>query len=175
MDDIAELLTDYTQFLHRYCYLDADYCMKAPSPVLEFLNKNYKQIRKYIAKEERQKHCAIGKNKTLPSILLDDNGNPTKEWLKFVKNYKPDDNLPILKFVETVLPRGWWASDWGIKIYEENGKHKLELHTGGWSGNEEVIKALISNIWLISFPMRYVKWETGGHYYFEICKEGDTK
>jgi len=36
--------------------------MKAPSPILEFLNKNYKQIYKYIAKEERQKHCAIGKN-----------------------------------------------------------------------------------------------------------------
>jgi len=58
IDDIAELLTDYTQFLHRHCYLDADYCMRAPSPILEFLNKNYRQIYKYIAKEERQKHCA---------------------------------------------------------------------------------------------------------------------
>ena len=55
MDDIAELLTDYTQFLHRHCYLDADYCMKASSPVLEFLNKNYKQICKYIAKKENKK------------------------------------------------------------------------------------------------------------------------
>ena len=65
IDDIAELLTDYTQFLYEHCYLDADYCMKAPSPVLEFLNKNYRQIYKYVAKEERQKHCAIDKNKIL--------------------------------------------------------------------------------------------------------------
>jgi len=52
IDDIAELLTDYTQYLHRHCYLDADYCMKAPSPILEFLNKNYRQIYKYVVNRE---------------------------------------------------------------------------------------------------------------------------
>ena len=105
----------------------------------------------------------------LPDVLLDDEGYPTTEWLQYIKSYKPDESLPLLTFVEMVLVDGWYMSDWGFKLHKKyKGKRKLELHTGGWSGNEETIAAIKSNMWLTHFQMRYVMWKTGGHYYFEL-------
>lgn len=108
-------------------------------------------------------------NTLLPAVLLDDEGYPTEEWLNYIKNYKPDESLPLLTFVEKILVDGWYMSDCGFKLYKRyKGKRKLELHTGGWSGNEETIAAIKSNMWLTHFQMRYVMWRTGGHYYFEL-------
>lgn len=104
----------------------------------------------------------------LPTVLLDNEGYPTDEWLQYIKNYKPDESLPLLRFVE-IIQDGWWMSDWGFKLHRKyKGKRKLELHTGGWSGNEEIISAIKSNMWLTQFHMRCVMWRTGGHYYFEL-------
>jgi len=106
---------------------------------------------------------------SLPEKLLDLEGYPTEDWIEYIKNYKPDESLPLIRFVDSVLIDGWWMSDWGFKLHKKyKGKRKLELHTGGWSGNEEVIEAIISNIYLTNCYMRYVMWRTGGHYYFEI-------
>lgn len=105
----------------------------------------------------------------LPIRLLDNSGYPTKEWLQYIKNYKPDESLPLMRFVDSVLIDGWWMPCWGFKLHKKyKGKRKFELHTGGWSGNEEIIEAIISNIYLTHFQMRYIMWRTGGHYYFEI-------
>jgi len=105
----------------------------------------------------------------LPAVLLDDEGYPTDEWLQCLKTYKPDESLPLLTFVKTILVDGWYMSDWGFKLGKKyKGKHKLELHTGGWSGNENTIEAIKSNMWLTHFQMRYVMWRAGGHYYFEL-------
>ena len=105
----------------------------------------------------------------LPKEVMDDGGYPTQEFLDFVKQYEPDDSLPLVTFVEKVLVDAWWSSDWGFKLHRKyRGIRKLELHTGGWSGNEETIGAITSNIYLTHFKMKYVMWRTGGHYYFEI-------
>lgn len=105
----------------------------------------------------------------LPATLLDEEGYPTWEWIHYLKTYKPDASLPLLIFVRTILVNGWHMSNWGFKLGKKyKGKYKLELHTGGWSGNEEVIDALKSNMWLTHHQMRYVMWRSGGHYYFEI-------
>jgi len=42
---------------------------------------------------------------------------------------------------------------------------KLELHTGGWSGNEDIIEALKKSYFWIFYWEKSVK---GGHYYFTI-------
>ena len=105
----------------------------------------------------------------LPVVLLDDENYPKEEWLQYIKSYKPDESLPLITFVEMVLVDGWYMSNWGFKLHKKyKGKRKLELHTGGWSGNEETITAIKSNMWLTHFQMRYVMWRTGGHYYFEL-------
>lgn len=105
--------------------------------------------------------------KRIPDILLDNEGYPIDEFLKFIKYYTPE-RMPILNFIE-ILCDGWYFGDWGYKLHRKYaGKRKFELHTGGWSGNEATIEAVLSNIYLTHFTMRYVKWFTGGHYYFEI-------
>lgn len=96
--------------------------------------------------------------------LLDVHGYPTEEWIDFIGKYTPDESLPLLKFLE-LLSEGWAMT--GFVLHRKyKGKRKLELHTGGWSGNEEIISAILANVELTQ--MRYVMWKTGGHHYFEI-------
>lgn len=98
---------------------------------------------------------------------LDNEGYPTDEFLEFIRNYEPNQ-MPIMDFVN-ILAEGWYFDNWGFKLKRKyRGIRKLELHTGGWSGNEDTICAITSNIYLTHFKMRYVKWYTGGHHYFEI-------
>jgi len=107
---------------------------------------------------------------TIPEILLDSNDNPTEEWLEFIRNYHPSEELPLLKFVTEVLPKGWYLAEWGVIIHRKyRGVIRLELHTGGFSGNEEVIREILSNKHFTHFKMEYVQWKTGGHHYFEIA------
>lgn len=103
----------------------------------------------------------------IPTILLNEEGYPTQEYLNFIKNYHPE-KISIKTFVETIS-KGWNHRDWGFKLGRKyKGIRKLELHTGGWSGNEDVIEAIIENIYLTHFSMKYKMWRTGGHYYFEV-------
>jgi len=104
----------------------------------------------------------------MPEKLLDDMGYPTDEYLKFIWEYT-HETMPIMEFVKDVLCPGWHFNYWGFKLGRKyKGIRKLELHTGGWSGNESTINEIVGNIWLTHFEMKYVSWRTGGHYYFEI-------
>lgn len=103
----------------------------------------------------------------IPEDLLDEEGYPTNEWLNFLIDYEPDV-MPILDLIE-LIKQSWHFGDWGYKIDKnEDGTTTLELHTGGWSGNEDIISAIKSNVYLTQFQLKYVMWKTGGHYYFEI-------
>lgn len=102
-------------------------------------------------------------------VFLDEHGYPTDEWLNFIKSFVPTKEITIMDFVTKYLKNGWWESDWGFVLRKKyKGKRKLELHTGGWSGNSEIIDVLINNMYLTHFKMNYVMWRSGGHYYFEI-------
>lgn len=93
----------------------------------------------------------------LPERLLDEDGYPTQDWLDFIREYKPDKSLPIMSFIQGMLIDGWWMPEWGFRLHRQYaGKRKLELHTGGWSGNEEVIREIKSNIWLTHGEMQHV-------------------
>lgn len=65
-----------------------------------------------------------------------------------------------------------------IQLIQDNWKYEefgyftlkgktLELHTGGWSGNEDIIDALKKTDFWIAY---WIKTERGGHYYFELKK-----
>ena len=107
----------------------------------------------------------------IPEYLLDEDGYPTDEYLEFIKNYT-NETMPIMDFVLKVLKVGWYFSDYGFILGRKyRGIRKLELHTCGWSGNEEIIWTIKRNMYLIHFQMRYVSWRTGGHFYFEVESE----
>ena len=58
-----------------------------------------------------------------------------------------------------------WCSDYGtIKIKNRN----LELHTGGYSDNEDVINSLHANYFF--WALCWEKSVRGGHYYFKFAK-----
>jgi hypothetical protein len=96
---------------------------------------------------------------------LDNDGYPTDEFLEYVKKFEPEN---IWEFIET-LRSGWWMDDWGFILHRKyKGYRKLELHTGGWSGNEDTINALHESFF---FNFYWRKTYVGGHYYFKIpCK-----
>jgi len=70
---------------------------------------------------------------------------PTKRDLKAIEEWKCSDGeaelLKLLSFIESI----WEYAD--IGFFRLTGKKilKLQLHTGGWSGNEEIIGALKNN------------------------------
>ena len=65
------------------------------------------------------------------------------------------------------LENEWWGArgshDEPMGFIQEG--NKLELHTWGWSGNEDIIIALQMNK---AFWKFLKKEEAGGHYYFEL-------
>ena len=100
---------------------------------------------------------------------MDNEGYPTEEYLTFIRHYVPSEELPLMDFIQRYLIGGWHYRNWGVRLGRRyRGKRKLILHTGGWSGNEEIIREVLVNFYLTHGKMRYVMWKTGGHYYFEI-------
>jgi hypothetical protein len=49
--------------------------------------------------------------------------------------------------------------------YYKKGRKYVYFSTGGWSENEELISELEQEL---CFKVLLVKWETGGHYTFQI-------
>lgn len=97
-----------------------------------------------------------------PQEPLDEDGYPTDEALEFIESYDitKDDPNGLIKFIEDI----WYFGDWGFK----RDGDKLELHTGGWSGNESIIYSLQKNFFWTLF------WDTsqrGGHYFFYWFKQ----
>lgn len=101
---------------------------------------------------------------------LDSEGYPTEDFLNFLKGYKGE--RPIGEVVQIILNN--WYYDWYQLEDVEDGKRTLQLHTGGWSGNEDIISSILSNHWLTHGKMKYVQWNRGGHYRFEIKWEDEN-
>ena len=89
---------------------------------------------------------------------------PTKEELETIRNWDlhKDKVEDLLEYIKEI----WWCPDWGFIL---SGKRvlKLELHTGGWLGNEDIIAVLEKTLF---FAMYWEKSVRGGHHYFTIKK-----
>jgi hypothetical protein len=87
------------------------------------------------------------------------NSYPTDEELKTIKEFDLTKKTikELLDYIEPI----WEYGDWGFK----RTKHRLELHTGGWSGNEDIIFALRQNY--LFWSMYWVSHRRGGHFVFD--------
>lgn len=85
---------------------------------------------------------------------------PTEEELELVKNWPHTDFEGLMERVESL----WWMSEWGFK----KTQRRYYLSTGGWSGNEDIIRALKENT--MFWMMCWVQSRRGGHYVFEVRK-----
>lgn len=92
----------------------------------------------------------------------------TKKDLQQLSGWDVFDAHNLIKRIKEMwVNQSYIKESWGIdRVWHKNPVLIFELHTGGWSGNEEIIKALQDNklFWL----MWWQKTERGGHYTFEI-------
>jgi hypothetical protein len=94
---------------------------------------------------------------------MDYEGYPEEKELNRIKKWNTvDDPFGLVKYVQ----ERWVYRKWGFSFNSEDGA--LELHTGGWSGNEDLIIALEQNY--MFWGSYWMKSERGGHYYFIVKK-----
>jgi len=93
--------------------------------------------------------------------MLDENNYPDEESLKQIKEWDilEEGIYGLLDLVEE-------NTNWADRQIYRGVRGKYVYHTGGWSGNEDVINALHQNF--LFWSMFWVKSTRGGHYYFHI-------
>jgi hypothetical protein len=87
-------------------------------------------------------------------------GLVTDAELRRIRKWPDSDPVGLLDFIKSI----WNYGDWGFKM---SGKKvlRVELHTGGWSGNEEIIQHFEKKLlWYMS----WMKSTRGGHYYLRV-------
>ena len=96
---------------------------------------------------------------------------PTEKILEFIKTFdlikKPASEL--LDYIEKI----WWTPGFGFHRESKGEMINLQLSTGGWSGNEDIIKALKDNFTF--WALYWVMSKRGGHYWFEITQIKKSK
>lgn len=98
------------------------------------------------------------------------------EHYSTIKNWDKNDKEGFFEFVHSIWHNGdmlWKHSQSEKSIDEENPVtetvHHLELSTGGWEANENIIKAMRENeaMWSSTFDT----FRDGGHYIFRYQEE----
>jgi len=94
------------------------------------------------------------------------NEYPDEDELQKIQTWDYSDFKGLMEFIYEIWkyhePNPGWCG-W------KQRSRKYWLHTGGWSGNEEIIGAMMNNniFWMIC----WVSNKRGGHYIFELPKE----
>ena len=101
--------------------------------------------------------------------LLDEDGYPTDNALEIVRIWHWTDSKGWFEFIKSI----WWYPDWGWREYDEPHEiwkdriaHRYSISTGGWSGNESVIRSMKKNDMM--WDLNWVQSRRGGHYIFEL-------
>ena len=95
-----------------------------------------------------------------------ENGYPEENDFELIKNWDIHDPRGVFEFLQEI----WWAADWGFHIkrgrdYNYKWVMRINMSTGGWSGNEEIISVMKETmLWMLYWTNN----RRGGHYTFEI-------
>ena len=95
--------------------------------------------------------------------ITDDYDYPTDEFLKWVSTY----DIGIYEmFIRLPVYLNYIFGGWKFSMISYDGTTcTLEMSTGGWSGNEDIIRAMKDNVFWVTF------WQStarGGHYVFDL-------
>lgn len=88
--------------------------------------------------------------------MSDEGGYPSEEELQTIRLWPYSDVAGWFAFIGSI----WHYGDWGWQVEGE----VVTAHTGGWSGNEDIIEAMMENVllWLAVWQ----RSERGGHFTF---------
>ena len=97
---------------------------------------------------------------------VDDGGYPTEEFLDTIEKWdvskgKNNDLMTFIKPYWRYSYDGFWSEN----KHEGDGT-EYAISTGGWSGNEDIIRALQMN--RLFWSLYWVQSRRGGHYIFEV-------
>ena len=95
--------------------------------------------------------------------MKDKDGYPDKASLKRIREWDIWKQ-GIVELLDLITENTQWA-DRQIRLITGEGVILFEYHTGGWSGNEDVISVLAQTTFWFMFWQKSIR---GGHYYFEI-------
>lgn len=101
-------------------------------------------------------------------IGLNEDGYPTPEYLEFIKSYDYKSTITIYEMVDILLNNWEYGTSAAFIKRRYKKISQIEFHTCGWSGNEQIINAVLENIWLTGFELKFTMWKVGGHYYFKL-------
>lgn len=101
--------------------------------------------------------------------LLDEDGYPTEAALEIVRIWHWSEPRSYFEFIKSI----WWYADWGWReiettheIFKDRVVIQYHISTGGWSGNESIIRAMQANDMM--WNLNWVQSHRGGHYIFEL-------
>lgn len=104
--------------------------------------------------------------------MPDIDGYPTEQELQVVRTWNYKDPASLITYLQSI----WWHDGPTYKWGKDVLGHKvvrIEMHTWGWSGNEDIISQL-QNGSKDHVPMFWICWwvqsKRGGHYTFEVPK-----
>jgi hypothetical protein len=113
------------------------------------------------------KSTAVATKRVIINKIMDKDGYPEDEKLATIISWDAiADPLGLVDYIQEL----WAYADAGHFTFDSD-TGKLELHTAGWSGNEELIGALQENtmFWI----MYWQRSERGGHHYLIVRKVPD--
>lgn len=110
----------------------------------------------------------------LPDALdIDDDGYPSEDRLQQIREGDGAKNgatwlVEIFPRLAASLPYAYCSVEDGTDFLEEP-ETRIKFSTGGWSGCEDFIEAVLGNITIAA--LYYHSWERGGHYEFRVPKK----
>ncbi len=96
-------------------------------------------------------------------LELDDDGYPTEETLDSIATAAPSSPREALSMMMSVLKSVW---QWDYFDLKENRRYRrLRIATGGWSGNEDIVRAFRRNF---HFDYYWVSSARGGLHEYDF-------
>lgn len=122
---------------------------------------------RYLTQQKRDAAIVEVESILAKGHLLDEDGYPTDDCLRAIEIWDWENSRGWFEFIKT----HWHLASWGW--HEEDVKdeyfdktvHQYNISTAGWSGNEDIIRAMMKNNMLWNFC--WVQSRRGGHYIFE--------
>lgn len=100
--------------------------------------------------------------------FLDDDGYPTDDALTIIEKWSWDDKKGWFDFIHEI----WHLASWGWSECDQTDEwdtdklvYQYDISTAGWSGNEDIIRAMEKNniLWALTWEQS----RRGGHYIFQ--------